>query len=249
MALINRLTNYAARGVPTINGLPIGEAGVFDNSTQEFKYTPTKEECEQCLQIFTDSLPKGRLWEAFGVPKTINNAFAYGVGSMIAIVLAYCNYLRRELDPNTTTDLISEWEESVGLPDPCSIKAGLDIESRRKQVVLRWRRTPIVLASEIEQIVQDLTGYAIKIRPNRDSSSLDLAEIDSPLGSIFNRFSVDIFVDFDDSGGLDEGELDEFELDAKFAFPYFVECVISQLLPANVLANYFYSNVLYNEIL
>lgn len=248
MALVSRLTNYAALGVPTINGVPIGEAGVFDTSGDDFRYTPTKEEVEHCLRIYTDSLPKGRLWEAFGVQGTINYAFAYAVGSMIAIVFAYLNYLRRELDPNTTVDFINEWEESVGLPDPCSVKSGLDLESRRRQVILRWRRTPIVLATEIEQAVFDLTGYEIKVRPNRISGGLDSATLDAPIEGGANKFIFDVYVNFDSSGGLGSGGLDETPLDAPALYPYFVECIINQLKPANVLVFYHYSDVEYNSV-
>jgi hypothetical protein len=59
------LNNYLALGFPEIGGVPVGEAGTLNMAGEDFKYTPTPAECEFCAAIYADSLPKGRLWEAF----------------------------------------------------------------------------------------------------------------------------------------------------------------------------------------
>lgn len=248
MALISRLTNYLALGIPAINGVPIGEGGII-NSGDTFSYIPTDEEKFICSKIFVDSMPKGRLWEAYGVIGTVNNAFSLSIGNMIAVFFAYVNYLRRELDPNTTVDLINEWEESVGLPDACSIRAGLNINERRKQVIIRWRRSPIVLASEIEKMCLFLTGFNVKVRPRRGSglgeTSLDEGALDGGSG---NKFIFDVYIEFDDGAGLGKLALDSEELDAVARRPYWIECLINNLKPANSLAYFSYSKIIYDQI-
>lgn len=246
------LSDYIGLGQPEINGVPIGEAGEFYFSGEDFKYKPTLEEAEHCARIFTDTLPMGRLWEAFGVAGTINWAFSVAVGEMIAIILAYSAYIRRELSPATTVDMIQEWEESVGLPDPCSLQAGLDIDGRRKNVMIRLRRTPIVLSSEIEEACLNLTGRNVKIVP-RSALGLD-AKMDTGLldkamfgGGHRSRFVFDVFVDYIDNSAFGDGVMDTQILDTSERWPRIIECVINKLKPANSIGFYKYNQALYQE--
>lgn len=225
------LAGYLASGVPTIDGIPIGEAGVFDTRVKDFKYTPTKLECEYCARLFADTLPKGRLWESFSVLGTTNWAYSYSVGSMIAIMFAYVNYVRRELNPYTTVDLIDEWEESVGLPDTCTSQLNLLLDERRKNVVIRWRRTPIVLRQEMERACYTLTGLEVKVRPR--------------VG--VDKFSFDVFINFKDGTGLGAGVLDKQILDTSARYPRIIECVVNKLKPANSLAFFYYDYRLYEQ--
>ena len=169
---------------------------------------------------------------------------------MVAVMFGYVAYLRRELNPYTTTDLIQEWEQSVGLPDACSLQAGDDLESRRKQVIIRLAKTPIVLAGEIEQAAKVLTGYDIKVAPRRQNilgSQLDNARLDlAQLGVGNNRFIFDVFINYRDVTALGEGVLDTQKLDTTQRYPRVIECLINRLKPANSLAFYHYNHVLYN---
>ena len=250
--MVVTLNNYLALGFPEINGVPVGEAGTLNTAGEDFKYTPTPAECEYCAAIYADSLPKGRLWEAFTVNGTFNHSFAQSVGAMIAVMFGYVAYLRRELNPYTTTDLIQEWEQSVGLPDECSLQGGGDLQSRRQQVITRLAKTPIVLAGEIEQAAKVLTGYDIKVIPRRQNilgSQLDNARLDlAQLGVGNNRFVFDVFINYRDVTALGEGVLDTQKLDTTQRYPRAIECLINRLKPANSLAFYHYNHVLYNLV-
>lgn len=46
-------------------------------------------------------------------------------------------YLKVELNPQTTNDLIANWEEQVGIPDECFSINNLSIEQRRNQVLTK----------------------------------------------------------------------------------------------------------------
>lgn len=46
--------------------------------------------------------------------------------------------LLAEMDPRTTTELISDWERVVGLPDSCLAEVPTDLQERRDLVTARW---------------------------------------------------------------------------------------------------------------
>jgi uncharacterized protein YmfQ (DUF2313 family) len=244
------VVNYKPLGAVYVDGFLIGEQGELDRTAKDFKYKPSVDEVEHCTRIYVDAMPKGRLWEAYGVNGTTNNAIAQGVGSMIATVLAYFEYVRKELNPYTTEDLIVEWEESVGLPDPCTIQHFQTLEERRQQVILRLKKTPVVTAKQMEGMVKTLTGFNVRVIPRRKSElftgELDTGILDFELSNDkYDRFTFDVIVDYEDDAFLDTpiGEV----LDGS-ALPRVIECVIERIKPANSLAIYHYQSSLYNQL-
>ena len=246
------VVNYTPLGAVFVDGELIGSGGVLSNDSKHFIYAPSISEIEYCHRfVFNDSLPRGRLWEAFGSIGTSDYALGSAVGDMVAQVFAYNEYLRAELSIETTSDLISEWEESCGLPDICSIQQFLTLEERRQRVILHLKKTPIVTAAQIQAMVKTLTGYNILVIPRRYdlslSGGLDALKLDFELSNDkWDRFVFDVIVDYESSSGLDVliGE----SLDAT-QFPKIIECVIDRLKPANSLAIYKYSSILYNDLL
>lgn len=248
--------NYNPLGGVYVNDALIGSMGTLDDDMQSFKYTPSDAEITHCTNVYSDALPKGRLWEAYGVEGTPNNAIAQGVGAMIAVVLAYFEYVRKETCPYTTTDLIEEWEESVGLPDPCTIQHFQTIEERRQQVILRLRKTPIVTAAQMETMVKTLTGFDVKVVPRRSKTNYQnalfdgLSNFDAPEFSndLTDRFTFDVFVDYTEESGLD-GSLDfgALALLDGLVRPDVIKCVIERLKPANSVAVYQFSSELYTR--
>ena len=248
--------DYNSLGVPLLNGQPIGTGGELNLNVDYFDYNPSFDEAVFCSKIFNNSMPRGKYWEAHNVPNTPDYALSVGVGEMIAVVLAYQAYVRKELDIDTTEDLITEWEESVGLPEPCSLSSAQTIEDRRELVKLHLRKKPIVTVADFEEIVLKLTGYDVIILPRRSSSNVynegfDEAWLDfSEFGGLYgDRFTFDVFVDFSDNQfGLDIDEIETANLDEYLRPPYFIECVFKKIKPANSLAVYHYDSTLYQSI-
>lgn len=103
--------------------------------------------------------PQGRLW-TFPVDGVLDNLLA-GVATEFARVDEEAQHLLLESDPRTTTQLISEWEEFLGLPDDCSGLA-VTLADRRNQVVSKLLlRGPQNKAFYV-QIAQTL-GYDISV--------------------------------------------------------------------------------------
>ena len=248
--------DYTALGLPLLDGIPIGKRGTLNLNVDYFDYKPSLDEAVFCSKIFNNSMPRGKYWEAHNVQNTPDYALSVGVGEMIAVVLAYQSYIRKELDIDTTEDLITEWEESVGLPEPCSLSSAQTIEERRELVKLHLRKTPIVNVANFEEIVLKLTGYDVIILPRLSSTNVynegfDEAWLDfTEFGGIYgDRFTFDVFVDFiDEKFGFDIDEIETANLDEYLRPPYFIECVFNKIKPANSLAVYHYDSTLYQSI-
>lgn len=83
-------------------------------------------------------LPTGRVWPR-DLGTTIRAAVS-GLAQAFARHLQRSNNLLVDSFPSTTLELLPEWEESLGLPDPCAGQSPT-IEARRAQVVARFSAT------------------------------------------------------------------------------------------------------------
>lgn len=111
------------------------------------------------LQAMQNLLPRGRAW-----PRDLASLMARvfsGLSPTYARVQARDNALLAEALPSTTTELLPEWESTLGLPDPC---AGLapTIDQRRAQVVARFSGAAMLNQGFFIAFAQAL-GYTITI--------------------------------------------------------------------------------------
>lgn len=79
-------------------------------------------------------LPRGRIWsrDPDGMPWLLSNIWA----ATFQRSAARAANLITDAFPATATELLPEWEDTLGLPDPCAGEAPT-IEQRRAQVVAR----------------------------------------------------------------------------------------------------------------
>lgn len=79
-------------------------------------------------------LPRGRAWPR--EPGSVQHQVASGLSPTFGRLDARAQALLLDAFPASTVELLSEWEASLGLPDPCD---GEDqtLEQRRNQVVVR----------------------------------------------------------------------------------------------------------------
>lgn len=79
-------------------------------------------------------LPRGRVW-----PRDISSVLAQTMKALAPTfwrLTQRADYLLIDAFPTTTTELLPEWEKSLGLPDPC-IGPEPTLETRRNSVVAR----------------------------------------------------------------------------------------------------------------
>ncbi|NDP60095.1 MAG: DUF2313 domain-containing protein [Oxalobacteraceae bacterium] len=101
-------------------------------------------------------LPRGLAWprQSNSVLGRLLAGFAYAYAALHASLVL----LTRELDPRSTSILLSEWEAFAGLPDACSLGAGTESE-RRAAVVSKIASTGGATAPYFIALA-DALGYA-----------------------------------------------------------------------------------------
>lgn len=80
--------------------------------------------------------PTGKLWvNKFKVTDSVLGKLVLSLSGEWLRFQNFCQYVMREIDLDTTDDLLSEWEKSVGIPNAYFTNT-TDIETRRLQVLL-----------------------------------------------------------------------------------------------------------------
>jgi uncharacterized protein YmfQ (DUF2313 family) len=80
-------------------------------------------------------LPRGRVWPRD--PETVQTKVLSGLAPCYERQTARANYLLVDGFPKTTVELLPEWEETLGLPDPCAGVAPT-VAARQAQVLARF---------------------------------------------------------------------------------------------------------------
>jgi uncharacterized protein YmfQ (DUF2313 family) len=82
------------------------------------------------------------------------------------------NYAVEQYNPTKTTDLISEWESFVGIPDGCIKNTGT-LEQRRLNILLKLAGINATTKKQFENIAKVL-GYNIDVETGVDTSTFPM---------------------------------------------------------------------------
>lgn len=194
-------------------------------------------------------IPLGPAWLAFRVPGKV----AYLLGKALARAFddawQALAKLPAELDPRTTTELITEWETAVDLPDIC-LPAASTLQQRRDQVMLRLSKKRWSTAQDWKDLallfgltVTITPGWYVQRRALFGDYSEGFADFEFPLN--FDNFPklgrFRVYIDFldEDFDGFEYGEGDH----TGFPIPFLsgdartdaFMCMINRVKPANVV--------------
>jgi len=119
-------------------------------------------------QAMQRSLPRGRIWRADtgATLEMVLTALAPTYTRSAAASLA----LLTDIFPATTTNLLTEWEETLGLPDPCT-PLNPTFEARRAAVLAKFTATGGQSIAYFTRIAAAL-GYAITVTEFTGSMAL-----------------------------------------------------------------------------
>lgn len=111
------------------------------------------------LHAFQGLMPRGAVWPRDA--DALQTKVFRGLNAVYAQSTARANNLLIDAFPGTAFELLPEWEETLGLPDPC---AGLSptTEARRAQVVARLAAVGGQSITYFTQLAANL-GYSITI--------------------------------------------------------------------------------------
>lgn len=141
-------------------------------------------------------------------------------------------YLKREINPATTVDLIDEWEEEVGIPDTCFKKEG-SIEQRRSQVITKLT-AHVQTAQDFVDLAAKL-GVEVSVTPKHEKDGFPL-ELPYELGG-----SGDFFTIIVDIKGWTPSNGFPLKLPYKLGpekYASVVQCLFDLLRPANCKIEY-----------
>lgn len=187
------------------------------------------------LATLQKHFPVGEAWHAVRMAGKVAYRLLQGIGDSFEDANEALCRMAAELNPYTTSELITEWETAVGLPDPCLPNADT-LDERRKQVQFRLEKRRWSTAQDWHDLAA-LFGLEITITPGWRVQKPALYPFCYPKSYIYlerlGRFHVyiDVIGGCGDSGYTYTYPL-TYNLTGKCdAF----RCLIERVKPANVV--------------
>lgn len=115
-------------------------------------------------RLLLNLLPEGIAWEAKDATDSNLQKLAEGFGTELCRVDDRAEVLKREVDPNSTLEMLEDWESFLGLPDECTDADGQTLSDRRAQIIqkLTLRGGATQNAAFFEKIA-DTLGFTIVV--------------------------------------------------------------------------------------
>jgi uncharacterized protein YmfQ (DUF2313 family) len=163
------------------------------------------------IKCIADYLPNGKAWLAKRITTTNTYKFLKALTYRFQTLDYDLEKLKQELDPATTSDLISEWEREVGIPDECFPVAN-NLIDRRKNVLLKIAALGVQTDPDFEALALKLGATCICWR---DGVNKFRIYFDLPIAWSPYVFPIPFPYPF----GLSYGNI--------------IECLFTKLIPAN----------------
>lgn len=179
--------------------------------------------------------PVGEAWHAVRIAGKNLYRLIKSFSTAYEDLSAYICKLTVELNPYTTTEMISDWETAVGLPDPC-FPSTSTIEERRSWVVFRLDKRRWSTAQDWKDLAE-LFGLEIVVTPGWRIQKPSVYPPCYPIRYInlprLGRFHV--FLDVVDGCG-DDGYPYTYPMTYGFGSRCeALRCIIERVKPANVV--------------
>lgn len=186
---------------------------------------------EQSTNQIAAHAPDGLAWNGKYVDGTNIRGLLRGMAVPYNAFENIVETVAQEFNVNSTSDLIEEWEESVGLPDQC-FGQQTDIDLRKFDVISRLRKQPIVTLAEMQELVDAKFPDAnITLTTGSEFYTFEYEFEATLLGDIDEKFvivglvpSVEPFFEYDFEVDLTGG----VNVEA-------LECMMRKIIPSNVI--------------
>jgi len=149
------------------------------------------------------------------------------------------NETSNEYNPKTTTKLIEEWEQFVGIPDDC-IPVASTIEQRRLNVLLKLAGINATTEKQFKNVASIL-GYNIEVSNGVSTSTFPLTLPFLLISEASAPFTIVITLP---SSIQPNGFALTFPFTLTSQQPAILDCLFNKLKPANTQLFFRYSNVL-----
>lgn len=184
-------------------------------------------------KMLANHLPVGRVWSSgFDVNSNLGKLIR-GLGIEFYRLQLQTQNISTEMDINKTTELIQEWERSVGIPDDC-FGINVDIDDRRIQVLQKFSNFGGVQKAEDFVRVALIFGFDIKVTPTGGELGMFPLSFPIPLFDSARSATHTIFVEILNYSGSDLEFPLEFPIEFSDGGTSFLKCIFDVLAPANV---------------
>jgi uncharacterized protein YmfQ (DUF2313 family) len=176
-------------------------------------------------------LPSGKAWNAKKYPDSVMYGVIKGLVTEFERLEAVVKLISDEMDILKTTELLPNWEESVGIPDEC-FSSAFSLEQRRNNVVTKLSRIPGSITEEDFLAVAEALGFEVTITPG---AQIPIGELPGGTTADQQRYYMKVTI-------LNAGELQGFPYTFPITFEEsvqnMIQCVFNQMAPANVRVIY-----------
>jgi uncharacterized protein YmfQ (DUF2313 family) len=181
-------------------------------------------------------MPNGLIWEAKQKAGSNFRNLLAGLCVEIARLEEKQNEIYKEMNPQETDALLSEWEALVGIPDECFPLADT-IEERRKNLIFKLTASMNGTAEDFENLASIL-GLTVKVKTGVEEITFPMPFPIPMIGTLEEAGFV-MIVDF-----IGVSLPNSFPLTLPITFTAdptsAVKCLFDKLKPANVMIIYRY---------
>lgn len=129
------------------------------------QFLPTRTQ-ERQADISAQYIRNDELHLAKSVPNTVFRKMLLGIAEEELRFRAKTDEVYNDYDPRVTTNLIEEWEKTVGIPDDCLTNTGT-LQERRDQVLFKLTSFNVTTKQQFEAVATAL-GITVVIRSGGD---------------------------------------------------------------------------------
>tara|TARA_R110000824_G_scaffold95990_11_gene230357 strand:+ start:15338 stop:16039 length:702 start_codon:yes stop_codon:yes gene_type:complete len=192
--------------------------------------------------VLQSHLPLGRAWAGFRIPAKLAYRLVTALGNVHQDAWKYLASLYARIDYRTSTEMLTEWETAVGLPDKCFPRVSSETE-RRQWIAFRLDKTRWNTVADWHALAA-LFGVTVRITPGYlvQRAALFAEYYPRPYYEFPKLGRFRVYVDMLDQtfGGYPyDATVEGYE----FEIPYSADstasnqfrCVLEKVCPANVL--------------
>ncbi len=175
-------------------------------------------------------LPLGKSYDSKNETVAVLRKFLEGLSGELKRVHDGMNDLSEDYDINSSTELITNWESAVGIPDDCFPGTGT-IEERRTHVLIKLAKMNVQTAEEFIAVIE-LLGFTVSLAPGVDVGVFPLP---FPLFTFFldsQQARFTLVVDLDTNNAVFPLP---FPIEFASSVNTIVTCILNTIKPANVI--------------
>jgi len=149
----------------------------------------TSTEQANSLALF---LPEGKAFDSKNESTSVLRKFLDGLSEELKRVYDGLSDLSEDYDINSTTELITNWESAVGIPDDCFLGVGT-LEERRVHIILKLAKMSVQTGADFVELAVALGFLDAQVIPLQETALPPYSIPFIPTSVPGSRFTIVVF--------------------------------------------------------